>query len=64
MNGSEPRWSSRGSAARTTYTLTLNAYGDWIPAEQYADDLPEPPAPAKPAALPDNVINLFARQAK
>ncbi|MCV7205159.1 hypothetical protein H7J71_24430 [Mycolicibacterium peregrinum] len=48
----------------STYTLTLNTYGDWIPAEQYADDLPEPPAPAKPAKLPDNVINLSARQAK
>ena len=48
----------------STYTLTLNTYGDWIPAEQYADDLPEPPAPAKPAELPNNVVNLFARQAK
>lgn len=48
----------------STYTLTLNTYGDWIPAEQYADDLPEPPAPAKPAELPANVINLFAHQAK
>ncbi len=50
--------------SHATYTLTLDTYGDWIPAEQYADDLPEPPAPAKPAELPANVINLFARQAK
>lgn len=41
-----------------TYTLTLDTYGDWIPAEQYADELPEPPAPAKPTELPANVVPL------
>lgn len=46
-----------------TYTLTLDTYGDWIPAEQYTDDLPAPPAPVKPTATPDNVVPLFGRQA-
>ncbi len=46
-----------------TYTHTLDTHGDWIPAEQYADELPEPPAPAKPADLPNNVVNLFGRKA-
>lgn len=41
-----------------TYRLTLDTYGDSIPAEQYADKLPEPPAPAKPSNLPANVVNF------
>ncbi|WP_336584342.1 site-specific integrase [Mycolicibacterium tusciae] len=45
-----------------TYTLTLDTYGDWIPAEQYADDLPEPPAPVEPTVTPDNVVQLFGRK--
>lgn len=46
-----------------TYTLTLDTYGDWIPAEQHSDDLPEPPAPVKQADLPSNVVSLFGSKA-
>jgi integrase len=45
----------------STYTLTLDVYGDWIPKDDdaAANSLPEPVAPAKPAALPENVVSLF-----
>lgn len=45
----------------STYTLTLDVYGGWIPKDEdaAANSLPEPTAPAKPAALPDNVVPLF-----
>jgi hypothetical protein len=40
-----------------TYTLTLNTYGEWIPAEDVAvpNNLPEP----KPAKTEPKVVNLF-----
>lgn len=48
----------------STFTLTLDVYGDYIPGEDGGaqDALPEPPAPAKQAELPDNVVSLFGRQ--
>jgi integrase len=51
--------------AHSTFTLTLDVYGDYVPAEDggVVNPLPEPTAPAKPAELPDDVINLFGRQA-
>jgi integrase len=49
----------------STFTLTLDVYGGWIPknGEAAANSLPEPTVPAKPAELPSNVVNLFGRQA-
>ena len=50
----------------STYTLTLDIYGDWIPEQDggAANNLPEPPAPAKPdEAIPSNVVKLLGRQA-
>src|SRR5271165_635694 len=48
----------------STFTLTLDVYGDYIPEEDggVLNALPEPPAPAKPADLPNNVVSLFGRQ--
>jgi hypothetical protein len=48
----------------STFTLTLDVYGDYIPEEDggAANNLPEPPAPAKRAEQPSNVVNLFGRQ--
>jgi integrase len=47
----------------STYTLTLDVYGDWIPKDDdaAANNLPEPAAPAKPAKSGSNVVPLFAR---
>ncbi|MFE3360710.1 tyrosine-type recombinase/integrase, partial [Streptomyces californicus] len=56
----------------STFTLTLNTYGDWIPEEDggAANNLPEPVAPAV-AATPQfpsganvggNVVSLFGRR--
>jgi integrase len=49
----------------STFTLTLDVYGDYIPEEDGGalNNLPEPPARAKQAGLPDNVVRLFGRQA-
>lgn len=49
----------------STYTLTLDVYGDYIPEGDggAVNPLPEPTAPANPAALPDNVVQLFGRKA-
>ena len=49
----------------STFTLTLDVYGDYIPEEDggVVNALPEPPAPAKQAELPDNVVQLFGRKA-
>lgn len=50
----------------STFTLTLDVYGDYIPEEDGGalNTLPEPPAATKPATeLPSNVVNLFRRQA-
>ena len=48
----------------STFTLTLDVYGDYIPETDggAANNLPEPPAPAKPAETASNVVNLFGRQ--
>ncbi|WP_280484310.1 tyrosine-type recombinase/integrase [Nocardia cyriacigeorgica] len=51
----------------STFTLTLNTYGDWIPEEDggAANLLPEPPAPAThlpPQEVPSNVVPLFGRK--
>jgi integrase len=45
----------------STFTLTLDTYGDWIPEQDggAANDLPEPPAPKRPADAAGNVVNLF-----
>lgn len=51
---------------RSTFTLTLDVYGDYIPEEDGGalNTLPEPPAATKPAENPSNhVVNLFRRQA-
>lgn len=48
----------------STFTLTLDVYGDYIPEEDGGalNTLPEPPAHEQPADLPSNVINLFGQQ--
>jgi integrase len=48
----------------STFTLTLDVYGDWIPERDggAANDLPEPPGPQKLAEASANVVNLFGRQ--
>lgn len=48
----------------STFTLTLDVYGDYIPEHDGGElnTLPEPPAKAKQAELPNNVVNLFGRQ--
>jgi integrase len=48
----------------STYTLTLDVYGDYIPDGDggVRNNLPEPPASAKPAEALNNVVNLFGRQ--
>ena len=47
----------------STFTLTLDTYGDYIPEQDGGalNTLPEPPAPVRPARLPSNVVNLFGR---
>ncbi len=49
----------------STFTLTLDVYGDYIPEQDGGalNTLPEPPAPAKQADLPSNVVSLFGRKA-
>ena len=44
----------------STYTLTLDIYGDWIPEQDggAANNLPEPPAPVRPA---ENVVRFRRR---
>jgi integrase len=48
----------------STFTLTLDVYGDWIPEQEggAANDLPEPSAPQRPTEASANVVNLFDRQ--
>jgi integrase len=48
----------------STFTLTLDVYGDYIPDQDGGalNTLPEPLAPAKSADLPSNVVSLFSRQ--
>ena len=48
----------------STFTLTLDTYGDYIPEQDggAANTLPEPPAPVRAAETVDNVVNLFGRQ--
>jgi integrase len=49
----------------STFALTLDVYGDYIPETDggAANKLPEPPAPAKSAEAASNVVKLFGRQA-
>ena len=53
-------WQAAGGRAPTN-TLTLDVYGDYIPEQDggAANNLPEPPASAKSADLPRNVLQLF-----
>jgi len=48
----------------STFTLTLDVYGDYIPEEDggAANNLPEPPTSTKPGEPASIVINLFGRQ--
>jgi integrase len=48
----------------STFTLTLDVYGDYIPEQDggAGNTLPEPPAPMRHAETVDNVVNLFGRQ--
>jgi hypothetical protein len=48
----------------STYTLTLDVYGDYVPDEVggVANTLPEPAAVPKSIEALDNVVNLFGRQ--
>ena len=47
---------------RSTFTLTLDVYG-YIPEQDggAANNLPEPPAPARPAEAANNVVPLWRR---
>jgi integrase len=47
----------------STYTLTLDVYGDYIPEQDggAANTLPEPPAPVRPAEASGNVVRLRRR---
>lgn len=52
----------------STFTLTLDTYGDWIPEEEggAGNNLPEPvavaaPTPAPAMDVPSNVVPLFGR---
>jgi integrase len=49
----------------STFTLTLDVYGDYIPEEDGGalNDLPEPPALVKQAELPSKVVPLFDKKA-
>ena len=49
----------------STFTLTLNTYGDWIPEEEggAGNQLPEPPTAVTPRQHADsNVVPLFGRR--
>ena len=49
----------------STFTLTLDVYGDYIPEQDggAANSLPEPPAlPKQAETTADNVVNLFGWQ--
>jgi integrase len=48
----------------SSFTLTLDVYGDYIPEPDggAANNLPEPTAPAKRAETASNVVSLFGRQ--
>ncbi|MGV0715905.1 hypothetical protein ABQE93_10910 [Mycolicibacterium sp. XJ662] len=45
----------------STFTLTLDVYGDFVPEEDggAVNSLPEPPAPVKATATASNVVSLF-----
>jgi integrase len=47
----------------STFTLTLDTYGDYVPEQDggAANTLPEPPAPVRPAAATGNVVPLRRR---
>jgi integrase len=47
----------------SSFTLTLDVYGDYIPEGDGGalNTLPEPTAPAKPTETPNNVVPLRRR---
>lgn len=51
----------------STFTLTLDIYGDWVPEEEggAGNSLPEPEADSAPTPTPEpeqsNIIQLFGR---
>ncbi|WP_198290965.1 hypothetical protein [Mycobacterium sp. 155] len=47
----------------STFTLTLDTYGDYVPEQDggAANTLPEPPAPVRPAEAGGNVVPLRRR---
>lgn len=47
----------------STFTMTLDTYGDYIPEQDggVANNLPEPPAPAHRAEAASNVVPLRRR---
>jgi integrase len=52
----------------SSFTLTLDVYGDYIPeqddgAVNPVNPLPEPTAPSKPVKATSNIVKLFERQA-
>jgi integrase len=51
-----PKW-----LGHSTFTLTMDVSGDYIPGQDggVLKTLPEPPAPEQPANLPNNVASLF-----
>jgi hypothetical protein len=49
----------------STFTLTLDVHGDYIPETDRGalNKLPEPPATVKAAKAANNVVSLFGRYA-
>jgi hypothetical protein len=49
------------SLGHSTFTLTLDTYGDYIPEQDGGalNTLPEPPAPMEPVEKAGNVLRLF-----
>lgn len=49
----------------STFTLTLDTYGDYIPEQDGGalNLLPEPPAPVRVAETASNVVPLFGTKA-
>jgi hypothetical protein len=45
----------------STFTLTFDVYGDYVPEEDggAANNLPEPPVPTKLDSAGSNVVQLF-----
>ncbi len=58
------KWLGRSTYMLSTYMLTLDVYGDWIPKDDdaAANSLPEPTAGVAPAKMASNVVKLVGRQ--